>query len=116
MAGLFQQLHLLLNVAGRFGASAAGSVIACAGIGRRRREERRSGRHEEVVMLMVRMSVVVLRLRWLIKRVMAASCCGQAHADGEGSAHVHHLADHGQSGRFGGVMVGSCGTSKRYVW
>lgn len=67
-------------------------------------------------MLMVRMSVVVLRLRWLIKRVMAASCCGQAHADGEGSAHVHHLADHGQSGRFGGVMVGSCGTSKRYVW
>lgn len=101
MAGLFQQLHLLLNVSGRFGATAAGAVVTSAGIGWRWWEERRAGHYE--VMLMVRMSVsmmVMLRLRWLVNRMMAASCGGQTHPDGEGSAHVHHFADHGQSGRF----------------
>jgi hypothetical protein len=52
-------------------------------------------------MLMERMSMrVVLRLRLLVKRMMAGSCGRQSHTDGESCAHVHHFADHGQSGRF----------------
>jgi hypothetical protein len=32
--------------------------------------------------------------------MMAGSCGRQSHTDGESCAHVHHFADHGQSGRF----------------
>lgn len=99
VAGLFQQLHLFVNVTRRLGTSPTGSKVASTGIQRWRRwwEERRTGRHHEVVVVRMKW-----RLCWLVQWMMSGSCCGQrqTHADGEGGAHVDHFAHHGQSGRF----------------